>query len=645
MTHPTSGAGTHLPSNPSQRSTAEKRTSSGVEKPQVRVVPVLTSTASPTTSLPSSSSTTRPPSYQDTQRDQNRLDSPMPPLIRRSQLHQVQAAEALVADPVDRKLERKSSTPQAITAIKREPPPTPARPHTPPSLIPEQDIDGVDGLVNLSMRAERKSGNASNTHDSNTRSTRHPDSLLPPARVPPGPRLQGAFQQELARTMPLLQLPPLEAPPVVESKASGSTSRRAAPVIEASSITSSASSSSQPATLAQRLAAVRDASTLKGLEGEALTQESNARREVFGQWAASLPPATLPQAFRQAGAPMSRPSSVGVPPPLAQMRLCLWEMMALADKMSPEQRQAELMANQDITALKKAIHPYHMAVLIRARFIALYTSLDAPNRQADLEAASDVTPLPALPPEERRLVLQIRGEQFKAQCFLGTHEQAVAELAQLRQPGLIHLMDNQLLACAIELRRVQFEANLYYLSPSERMNEVRKALDMSTLRKVNALVWERTLKLREAEFTAYTRSIGEDEGAEALHKALVPENLGNMLLAGQERTLLLRQRLVLALMKHFSTDQEALTRALAIIKDPVELVEMSPQRLQHALRLRKEAFAKWMEAHPVHQRTGLARAELAESFDINVLTRMTIPQQASLGLLRLSLAEVAMRYL
>lgn len=644
MTVPTSGAGTHLPYNPNQRSTAEKRTASGVEKPQVRAVPIPTSPATPTTSSSSSSSTTRLPSYQDTQREPQRLDSPMPPLIRRSQAHQVQEAESLTAAPIDRSIELKSSTPHRITAIKREPPPPPARPHTPPSLIPEQDIDGVDGLVNLSMRVERKNrGNENGS--SSTHSISHPGSRVQPARVPPGPRMQGTFMQELARNMPFLQLPALEAATVAESKASGATSQRTASVIEASSSTSSSSSSSLPAPLEQLLAAVRDVSSLKGLEGEALTRESNARREVFSEWAASLPRATLPQAFREAGAAMRRPSGVGMPPPLTQMRLCLWEMMSLAEKMSPEQRQAEIQAHQDISALKEASHPYHMSVLIRARFIALFNSLDAPSRQAALEAASDVTPLPAMTPEERRLVLQIRGEQFKAHCFLGTHEQAVAELAQLRQPGLMHLMDNDLLACESELRRVQFEANLFYLSPSQRAAEVRKALDMSALRKINALAWERTLKLREVEFAAYTRSIGEDEGAEALQKALVPENLGTMLEAGQERTLLLRQKLVLALMKQASTDPQALARALATLKDPVQLGEMSPQRLLHALRLRKQAFAKWMEAHPVHQRTVLARTELEASFDIQVLTRMTIPLQASTGLLRLSLAEVAMRYL
>lgn len=646
MTHPTSGAGTHLPSTPHQRSIAEKRTASGVEKPQIRPVPVPTSTTTSMTSSSSSSTTTRPPSYQNTQPEPGQLDSPMPPLIRRSQAHQVRTSEGIAGEGLDRNIEQKSSTPHRISAIKREPPPTPVQPHTPPSLIPEQDIDGVDALVNLSMRVERKSSGNDNNSSTPPHGSSHSRNLVPPVRVPPIPRVQGAFQHELARNMPLLELPALEVRQVAESKTSMSmsTSQRTASVNEASSSTSSASSSTLEPPLEQRLACARDTSTLKGLEGEALTSESNTRRDVFRQWAATLTPASLPQAFRQAGVILSRPIN-GVSPPLAQLRLSLWEMMALAKQMSPAQRQAELTAIQDTSALKQASHPSHMAIVIRARCIALYASLEVTSRQADLEAASDVAALPAMTPEERRLVLQIRTEQFKAHCFLGTREQSVKELARLRQPGLMHLMEKELLDCETALRQAQLEANFYYLSASERSTEIRKALDMSALRKINPLAWERALQLREAEFAAYTSSIGEDEGDEAFRRALEAENLGTMLEASQERTLQLRQKLVLALMKHFSTDPQALARALAILKDPVSLTQMSSQRLEHTLRLRKAAFAQWLEAQPADRRAAIARRELQEAFDISRLTRLTIPLQATVGMLRLALAEVAARYL
>lgn len=574
MTVPTSGAGAHQPAQPTPRSIAEKRTASGVEKPQIRAVP---SSHTTTSSSSSCAAMFQVPSYLAMSSADLRPDSPLPALIPRSLL--VGRGEKA------------------------------AQPRT-------RDSDRKDG-----------------------------DSDSPEALVPGGPPRQASFMEQLARAMPYLELQAK-----TESKARASAPQLAVPVYMAgpatsgSSSTSSSSSATPPASLEQRLAAARDVVSLNALEGEALAQASKARREVFDQWAASLSPQALVRAFRQVGASLLLPLD-DASTRRSELRLALWQMTSLTARMSTAQCEAELEANQDIQTLTQASQPSQMLLLMRARFIALHDAQEPAARQAALAATRDVTTLLSLAQDERRLTLQVRAEQFKAHSFLGQREQAIQELAQLRRPGVMVLMDNELLACETELREVEFQGWFYYLSPADRSAEIRKALDPSVLRKLNAQAWDRTLRLRDCEFAACAGVMGQSESAQAFLEALVPENLGTMLEAGQERTLQLRIKLVRALMQLFRSDTQLLGQALAGIKDPMPLALMSSQRLGHALRLRKEAFDQWIQSQPEDQRAAIVREELAEAFDVSRLTRLTVPLQASVGMLRLSLAEVAMRHL
>ena len=439
--------------------------------------------------------------------------------------------------------------------------------------------------------------------------------------------------------MPPLELPPPLAYFVADSKtATPSTRPTATPPV------STSSSSSAAPSLAQRLEHARDTRTLEDLTGEDLQRESQARSRVFRERAASLTPQGLTQAFQQAGVgQLSKGDS-----PASQrlgLKLVLWELMELASRMTPVQRQTELAHLKDITQLQHARSVPQTLNLLRLRFIALYAALDISSRHKDLETAKDPFSLQEMSAEDRGFALQIRAEQFRAQGFLCTPEESMRELAQLRRPLVMLNMDSQLLDCEADLRHAQFKGHYYYLTEDQRSAEVRKALDMSVLRKAHEMVWQRTVQLRECEFAAFAYAMGEQEGMAALKAALIPENLGTTQEAAQERTLLLRSKLLHGLMHHFESDDVALNRAHAILKDPTPLCGMSSQRLGHALRLRKEAFEQWLQAQPFDQRGTLARQELVEAFSLDIMTRLTIPLQATVGMLRLALASIAVLYL
>ena len=147
MTVPTSGSGVHQPIDTSNRSVAEKRTSTGSAKPQHRVVASSSSSSSSTT-LP-------PPSFQGTLSEDLRPESPLPPLISRSL---VQRSKGMSQPASLGKGDLKSSSLSQVRPIHREHLAPSSVLLSPPTLIPDLSIESVDTLVNLRMGEERKSG-------------------------------------------------------------------------------------------------------------------------------------------------------------------------------------------------------------------------------------------------------------------------------------------------------------------------------------------------------------------------------------------------------------------------------------------------------------------------------------------------------